>query len=493
MSQPDPSDTPLVRGIQLGILGVFTVFGVGIVVWVVHLLRVAVQWQDSFSASVAVSLVAIPVFLVILGLIHYLFWGLRRHRHDPMEEQEEEGASTRKGGGAGNAATALVVGALLLHGSARVEAQPSLPQNPMRGWSVFVEKDCDACHSVRGAGGTRAPDLGLIGRNQSGLELVGTLWNSGPHMAAAMGRIGLPYPKISTAEMESLLPFIYILGYFDPPPDVERGERIYDRSPCKSCHGERGEGSVGPSLASVASGASAVELAAGIWNHGPAMARETRRLGLAFPAFAGSELLDMVGYLRTVAIPSDEPLRLQPVGNPQRGMRLLESRGCMGCHAVDGKGGRGGPDFGLAEDLARSQTLLVTAMWNHGPSMWAGMRAMGRKVPTFTEQEMVDVVSALFFTRFGSRGGDVAAGERLVAAKGCGTCHTMMGQTEGSALEVPDLGSSQMLESDYAVASAVWNHLPGMYTVMEDQSRAWPSFEPGEFANLIAYLRSLQR
>jgi cytochrome c2 len=445
MSQPGSSETPLVRGLQLGILGVFTVFALGIVVWVAHLLRVAIQWHDSFSTSVGVSLVAIPVFLVILGLVKYLFWGLRRHQHDPSEGHEPQEAPAPKGAGASGATTALVVGALLLHGPARVEAQQSLPQNPMRGWSVFVEKDCDVCHSVRGAGGTRAPDLGLIGRSKSRLDLAGTLWNSGPHMAVAMERIGLPYPRITPAEMEALLPFIYSLGYFDPPADLERGERVYNRAPCRHCHGARGEGGVGPSLASVASGASAIELAAGIWNHGPAMAEETRRLGLPFPTFAGTELLDMVGYLRTVAVPSEQPLRLQPVGNPRRGLKLLESRGCMDCHAVEGRGGSGGPDFGLAEDLARSQTLLVTAMWNHGPSMWASMKAMGRGVPSFTEQEMVDVVSALFFTRFGSREGDAEAGERLVASKGCGTCHTVIGQTDGSALEVPDLSSSQML------------------------------------------------
>ena len=55
MSQPGSSETPLVRGLQLGILGVFSVFALGIVVWVAHLLRVAIQWHDSFSTSVAVS------------------------------------------------------------------------------------------------------------------------------------------------------------------------------------------------------------------------------------------------------------------------------------------------------------------------------------------------------------------------------------------------------------------------------------------------------
>ena len=69
-----------VRAFQLAIAG-FTVLFVGsIVVWITHLIRTAWRLDDVPSASIGISLVAIPVFLVLLGVIVSVFWGLLRER-----------------------------------------------------------------------------------------------------------------------------------------------------------------------------------------------------------------------------------------------------------------------------------------------------------------------------------------------------------------------------------------------------------------------------
>jgi hypothetical protein len=52
----------------------------GIVTWITHLIRTAWRLGDVPSASIGISLVAIPVFLTMLGVILYVFVGLRGDR-----------------------------------------------------------------------------------------------------------------------------------------------------------------------------------------------------------------------------------------------------------------------------------------------------------------------------------------------------------------------------------------------------------------------------
>ena len=77
--RPSPFDRA-VRACQLAIAAL-TVFFVGsIVVWIAHLIRTAWRLDDVPSASIGISLVAIPVFLVLLGVIVSVFWGLLTER-----------------------------------------------------------------------------------------------------------------------------------------------------------------------------------------------------------------------------------------------------------------------------------------------------------------------------------------------------------------------------------------------------------------------------
>src|SRR5262245_4661768 len=57
-----------------------------------------------------------------------------------------------------------------------------------------------------------------------------------------------------------------------------------------------------------------------------------------------------------------------PPQDPLAGSRVFGARGCVKCHAVNGIGGRIGPDLGRVA-RARSFYDLATAMWNHLPRM----------------------------------------------------------------------------------------------------------------------------
>ena len=69
----------------LQILSVATmwVFVLGISVWIIHLMRLSRELHDVPSASVGISIVAIPVFMTGAAVLTYVFIGLRRGREVP--------------------------------------------------------------------------------------------------------------------------------------------------------------------------------------------------------------------------------------------------------------------------------------------------------------------------------------------------------------------------------------------------------------------------
>jgi len=58
------------------------VFVLSISGWVVHLIRLSIRLNDFPTASVAISIVAIPVFFTGAGVLTYVYVGLQRGRRD---------------------------------------------------------------------------------------------------------------------------------------------------------------------------------------------------------------------------------------------------------------------------------------------------------------------------------------------------------------------------------------------------------------------------
>lgn len=54
----------------------------GIAVWIVNLIKVSLELHDAPDASVAISIVAIPVFLTLASVLTYVFIGLRKGRKE---------------------------------------------------------------------------------------------------------------------------------------------------------------------------------------------------------------------------------------------------------------------------------------------------------------------------------------------------------------------------------------------------------------------------
>jgi len=77
---PSSREDRLVRITQWGLAATAPVAIGSIIFWIIHLIRTALRWGDVPSASVGISLVAIPVFLTLLGVMLYVFVGLLTDR-----------------------------------------------------------------------------------------------------------------------------------------------------------------------------------------------------------------------------------------------------------------------------------------------------------------------------------------------------------------------------------------------------------------------------
>jgi arginine exporter protein ArgO len=77
--------------LQVASMSMIWVFVLGISWWIIHLLRLSHRWNDVPSASVGISIVAIPVFLTGAGVLTYVFVGLWRggRSSEPSPEHGE--------------------------------------------------------------------------------------------------------------------------------------------------------------------------------------------------------------------------------------------------------------------------------------------------------------------------------------------------------------------------------------------------------------------
>lgn len=84
--------------------------------------------------------------------------------------------------------------------------------------------------------------------------------------------------------------------------------------------------------------------------------------------------------------------------------------------------------------------------------------------------------------------GNPSAGESLWQAKGCNDCHSLAGQG-GTDAPPLDFMRGKLSTRDIAdMSGVIWNHAPDMAMHFSEEKLPYPSFSPGEMADLIAYL-----
>ncbi len=203
----------------------------------------------------------------------------------------------------------------------------------------------------------------------------------------------------------------------------------------------------------------------------------------AILAVAGLILLGGVIALQSRRIGQRNASVVPP--KPELGTLVFRRKGCANCHGPAAVGTATAPSLRGKESLS-TLPQLVTAMWNHAPKMWDAMDNQGLGYPDLSYQEMGQLVSFLYFSRYADDSGDPARGAKLFQDKQCVRCHALRG--EGGKLG-PDLSTGRSLETPIEWTQALWNHSAKMQSEMKRLNMTWPTFEPREFADLFAYVR----
>lgn len=88
--QPNSSRHRVIFTAQLLSVVLMWVFVISISVWIANLITLSLQLNDMPGASVAISVVAIPVFITLAGVLTYVFVGLQKEKHHGYPTSEEK-------------------------------------------------------------------------------------------------------------------------------------------------------------------------------------------------------------------------------------------------------------------------------------------------------------------------------------------------------------------------------------------------------------------
>jgi len=203
--------------------------------------------------------------------------------------------------------------------------------------------------------------------------------------------------------------------------------------------------------------------------------------GLRWPEFQGTDVADIIAYIRTQATNPRRHFYLEPA-DPATGRIIFQQKGCTNCHGVRGSAGVGAPQLG-DRSLPRTLGQFAGLMWNHSPAMWTSMRTQEIPRPQFSNKEMADLIAYLFAQRYFDPSGSAHQGRRIFEVKGCATCHLPDGEGIG-----PALSPWRAKVTPMALATAMWNHGPMMLTRMREQQIPWPRFQSQEMVDLMEFL-----
>ena len=348
-----------------------------------------------------------------------------------------------------------------------------LPGGIKEGWRVFNQKRCGQCHAFWGEGGKGGPDLGALPQAYvSQAQLAALMWNHSPEMWGRMIARKIPLEKMSAKEMADLFAFLYFIRYMDEPGSPEKGKQLIETKGCIKCHTFK-EG-LKEDLVRWSMYVNPIIWAQMMWNHTPQMEQEMKKKGLPRMGFQGSEMVDLIAYIRSLSTHL-EKVYLQP-GDPQTGKTFFSQKGCILCHASQGE-----LDLSKKTDFPRTIAQVAGMMWNHSSEMSLKMKEKGMDRPTLSPQEMSDIIAYLFSTRYFDEPGGSERGKTIFAKKQCNLCHTKGAKTG-------DLSQLKGRISPILMAQVMWNHGPEMLEKMRKAKVPWQKIDGKEMVDLMEYL-----
>ncbi len=175
-------------------------------------------------------------------------------------------------------------------------------------------------------------------------------------------------------------------------------------------------------------------------------------------------------------------------GDSGRGAKVFDREQCVHCHAVNGRGGKMGLDFGRAMNHSYTPARLASTMWNHAPVMFGAIESAGIKMPQLSPRDAADLFAFFYSARFFDKPGDPARGKATFEAKQCSGCH---GITESRAEGAPPVAKWESLADPILLVQQMWNHSFRMHQAFARRHLEWQALTSAELDDILAYLSSL--
>jgi mono/diheme cytochrome c family protein len=173
-----------------------------------------------------------------------------------------------------------------------------------------------------------------------------------------------------------------------------------------------------------------------------------------------------------------------------RGAQVFEIQGCGDCHSLNGVGPSVGPDLSRLVDRGFTPASLAATMWNHAPGMWTETRLRGNARPALDEQQAADLFAFFYSLRFFEEPGDAGRGKALFSDRKCAECH---GITSAKLPDAKPVMQWTAPADPLALVETMWNHSTKMRAEMERRKIKLPRLSGQELADLLVYVRSLQK
>ena len=131
---------------------------------------------------------------------------------------------------------------------------------------------------------------------------------------------------------------------------------------------------------------------------------------------------------------------------------------------------------------------MLFRSWNHAPAMLARVRQSSFPAPTLEGGEIQDVLTFLTDLQYSEPSGSALLGERVFTERGCVRCHGA--KAEGTQ-QGPRLKPNADPFTVVSLASALWNHGPGMLARAQQLGIPWPRLQGTDLGDLVSFLNHL--
>src|SRR5581483_2435464 len=220
-----------------------------------------------------------------------------------------------------------------------------------------------------------------------------------------------------------------------------------------------------------------------LWNHASTMRSRMTKAGIAWPHFEPNDLRDLFAFVKGAKTDGHSSIAAADAG---RGWQVFQSKGCVECHGIS-RGAKGqASDLGPNHQLPPTYSQFAAAMLNHVPAMQRAKGDSG-ELTAFNDGEMADLTAFIYSLHYLEPSGSPQVGASVFAWRGCSACHGMgaEGTTQGPSLR----GRGQTYTS-VRLAADLWRHGSRMYSQTRNQGQPWPSLQPSDVGDLLAFLNT---